>query len=98
MSEAIRAKTAAQRATIAADLLKETKERNADLGRPFDDCFEMGDGGEVLRILIERAKDDVALRNAVRRHWKIAPTALTQAVNEMSKASDDFRAEGRADS
>jgi hypothetical protein len=39
VSEAIRAKSAAERATIAANLLKGTKERNKDLGREFDDCF-----------------------------------------------------------
>ena len=47
---------------IAANLLKGVKERNDDLGRPFDDCFEMGDADEVIRILIERAIDDLALR------------------------------------
>jgi hypothetical protein len=39
MSEATRAKIAAERATIAANLLKEAVERNADLGRAFDDCL-----------------------------------------------------------
>jgi hypothetical protein len=62
MSEAIRTRTAAKRATIAANLLKGVKERNEDLGRPLDDCFEMGDADEVIRILIERATDDLALR------------------------------------
>ena len=94
MSEALRAKSAGERATIAANLLKGTKERNKDLGREFDDCFEMGDGDEVMRILIERAKDDLALRIAVRRHWQTAPNALTDAVNRISTACDDFRAAG----
>jgi len=69
----IRAKTAAERATIAANLLKGVKERNEDLGRPFDDCFEMDDADEVMRILIERATGDLALRIAVRRNWQTAP-------------------------
>src|SRR5215469_8266527 len=94
MSEAIRAKSAAARAAIAANLLKETKGRNEDLGREFDDCFEMDDGDEVLRLLIERAKDDLALRIAVRRHWQSAPCELTDAVNRISTACDDFRAAG----
>jgi hypothetical protein len=96
MSEAIRAKSAAERATIAANLLKGTKERNKDLGREFDDCFEMGDGDEVLRLLIERAYDDLALRIAVRRHWQTAPCELAAAVNRISTACDDFRAAGSA--
>jgi hypothetical protein len=97
MSEAIRAKTAAERATIAANFLKGAKERNEDFGRPFDDCFEMGDAEEVMRILIERATDDLALRIAVRRNWKTAPRELTAAVNQMSTACDDFRALARGD-
>jgi hypothetical protein len=92
MSEAISAKTAAERATIAANLLKGAKERNEDLGRPFDDCFEMDDADEVMRILIERATDDLALRIAVRRNWKTAPRELTDAVDKISTACDDFRA------
>ena len=92
MSEAIRAKTPAERATIAANLLKGAKERNEDLGRPFDDCFEMGDADEVMRILIERATDDLALRIAVRRNWQTVPGKLTDAVDQISKACDDFRA------
>jgi hypothetical protein len=91
MSEAINAKTAAERATIAANLLKGAKERNEVLGRPFDDCFEMGDAEEVMRILMERATDDLALRIAVRRNWQTAPCELTDAVNEISTACDDFR-------
>jgi hypothetical protein len=92
MSEATRAKTAAERATIAANLLKGAKERNEDLGRPFDDCFEMGDAEEVMRILIERATDDLALRIAVRRNWQTAPRELTDAVDRISTGCDDFRA------
>src|SRR5262249_43361453 len=96
MSEAISAKSAAARAAIAANLLKGTRERNKDLGREFDDCFEMGDGDEVLRLLIERAKDDLALRIAVRRHCQTAPCELTDAVNRISTACDDLRAAGSA--
>ena len=87
----IRAKTAAEPATIAANLLKGVKERNEDLGRPFDDCFEMDDADEVS-ILIERATSDLALRIAVRRNWQTAPRDLTDAVNQISTACDDFRA------
>jgi hypothetical protein len=92
MSEAIRAKTAAERAIIAANLLKGAKERNEDLGRPFDDCFEMDDAEEVMRVLIERATDDLALRIAVRRNWQTAPRELTDAVDRISTACDDFGA------
>jgi hypothetical protein len=92
MSEAIQAKTATERATIAANLLKGAKERNEDFGGPFDDCFEMGDADEVMRILVERATDDLALRIAVRRNWKTAPRGLRDAVDQVSTACDDFRA------
>ena len=96
MSEATRAKTAEERATIAANLLKGAKERNEDLGRPFDDCFEMDDADDVMRILIERARHDMALRIAVRRNWQTSPRALTDAVNQISSACDDFRAAATA--
>ena len=92
MSDAIGATTAAERATTAANLLKGVMERNEDLGRPFDDCFEMDDADEAMRILIERATGDLALRIAVRRNWQTAPRDLTDAVNQMSTACDDFRA------
>lgn len=59
------AKSAKARATIAARLLKTV----SNLGRSFDDCFEMGDGGEVKRLLIEKAKSDAELLYAFRyRH------------------------------
>lgn len=94
MSDAIRAKTASERATIAGNLLKRTRETNQDLGREFDDCFEMDDADEVVRILIERMKEDVVLRLAIRRNWQIAPQQLTEAVNRISNACDDFRVAG----
>jgi hypothetical protein len=56
----------------------------------------MGDEDEVLRLLIERAKDDLALLIAVRRHWQTAPCELIAAVNRISTACDDFRAVGSA--
>ncbi len=57
MSMATRATTAKQRATIAIRMLKTQKH----LYRAFVDCFEMFDGQEVKRIIIERAKKDDTL-------------------------------------
>lgn len=60
MSAAIDAKTARQRANIAANMIK----RQNHFYRAFDDCFEMGDGHEVMKILIEKtSKDPVLARN-----------------------------------
>ena len=64
MSAAIRAKTAKARATLAARMLKACKPGD-DLGRAFDDCFEMGDGEAVLSDLWKRAETDEALREAM---------------------------------
>lgn len=73
MSTAIRTKSAKARATIAAHLLKTIK---GDLGRSFDDCFEMGDGAEVKMLLIEKAKTDPELLYAFRyRHSQQIPKA-----------------------
>lgn len=67
-----RVKSAGARATIAARMIKTYKV----LGRSFDDCFEMGDGSEVKRLLIEKAKKDMGLLRAmlydhynVTGHW-----------------------------
>ncbi len=64
MSAATRATTAAQRATIAARILKTQK----SLYRAFDDCFEMNDGDQVLRIIQKRAAGDEVLKAAIIRH------------------------------
>jgi hypothetical protein len=97
ISDATRAQTAAERATIAANLLKGVKERNEDLGRPFDDCFEMGDADEVMRILMERATDDLALRIAVRRNWQTAPRDSMDAITRyLTRATTSAQLQSRA--
>ena len=70
MSAAISAKTAKARAGIAVRLLKTAKPypRGFGLGRNFDDCFEMGDGKEVHRLVIDRAMTDESLRKAMAVH------------------------------
>lgn len=70
MSAATRATNARQRASIAARLYKTTKPWPVGfgLGRNFDDCFEMGDGDEVRRLLFAKARKDVGLRAAMAVH------------------------------
>jgi hypothetical protein len=51
---------------------------------------EMEDADDVLRILMERAREDLALRIAVRQNWQTAPRALSEAVKQMASACDDF--------
>ena len=63
MSAAIRAKSARARANIACRFIR----AGSTSGRAFSDCFEMGDGDEVLTIIIERAKRDTALLERVRK-------------------------------
>lgn len=63
MSKATRAKSAKARTNIAAKMLR-GRER---LGREFDDCFEMGDGDEVARLLYVRAKTDTVLERLLRK-------------------------------
>ena len=57
MSEAIRAKTARARAGIAARMLRKGR---TDC-RAFSDCFEMGDGDQVMAYLLAMAIDDPEL-------------------------------------
>jgi hypothetical protein len=54
MSQATEAKTARERAAIAARLI-----RQGIRSRALDDCFEMYDGDEVLRLL--RARKDARI-------------------------------------
>ena len=49
MSAATRAKTASERATIAADYIR----RGQTHTRAFADCFEMGDGDQVNELLCQ---------------------------------------------
>ena len=58
---ATRAKTAKARAGIACRMLKTQNY----FGRCFDDCFEMGDGSEVVNFIIEKARTDVVLAKAL---------------------------------
>ena len=84
---AIDAKSAKARATIAARLLLSAKtwgEGGHGLGRNFDDCFEMGDGHEVHRLLILRAAQDERLVAAMLKHgckdWVEQVRQVHQAV------------------
>lgn len=84
MSMATKATSARARAAIAAKIIK----RGYKLGRGFDDCFEMGDGGEVFKILAGKAQDNWYL---AARLVKIFPSqaetvGLTQdKINELFK-------------
>jgi hypothetical protein len=70
MSAAINARSAKSRACVAARLLKTVKPWPTGYGmrRNFDDCFEMGDGGEVFRLLILRAANEPDLLAAIVTH------------------------------
>jgi len=71
-------KSAQARANIAARLIKTIQPwpRGYGLGRSFDDCFEMGDGSDVKALLLEKAKTDSELFDAMKyrhrdycNHW-----------------------------
>ena len=62
MSAAILAKTSEERAIIAIRIMKYNKD---PFTRELDNCFEMGDGDEVISIIKERAKRDPMLMTRV---------------------------------
>lgn len=62
MSAAIEAKTAKGRAGIAIRMIK----NNKTLGRGFDDCFEMGDGDQVMNYIINKARNDIKLTLSIK--------------------------------
>ena len=71
MVDAISAKSAWARAGIAARILLHAKtwsEGGHGLCRSFDNCFEMGDGDEVHRLLMARAQGDADLVAAMKQH------------------------------
>jgi len=84
MSAATKAKSAQARATIAIRLLKTTQPwpRGYDLGRNFDDCFEMGDGNEVHALVVTKARFDPELRAAMRKHSSHVGTWLEEAYRQ----------------
>lgn len=57
MSAAIRAKTAKERAAIA---VRKIKAEQTD-SRTFGDCFEMGDGDEVYKLVWDRVRKNPGL-------------------------------------
>lgn len=57
MCKAIIVKTAKERANIAINQIK----RQTHFYRAFDSCFEMGDGDEVMNIIIEKTSKDRVL-------------------------------------
>jgi len=62
--------------TISGDLTYRVKFASACLMRPpkggmrhsFDNCFEMGDGDEVVRRILRNAKKNPRLAEALRRY------------------------------
>ena len=64
MSQAMRAKSAKARATIALRLMRTVK--NLGNCRAFDDCGEMGDGDEMVAHVILRAAADPCIAALVR--------------------------------
>ena len=54
----------AYRAKFAGDTLLRTNGRGP-FWRSFDNCFEMGDGDEVVRRIVRRANKNPALRQAI---------------------------------
>ena len=66
MSQATRVTTAKERATIALSYIR----KNATNGRAFDDCFEMGDGDQVVVFVIAKSyKDPRVMAFCERAGW-----------------------------
>lgn len=61
----IDAKNAAERASIALELA--ARSRTGLLWRNHDNCFEMGDGDEVIRIGLTKLRTSSRFRDGVRR-------------------------------
>jgi len=80
MSAALRGRSARARATSARDLTVNNK--TGHFGRAFSDCFERGDGEEVVRLLVARLAWDGDYRAAVLRHAGSMPVAVLKAAHD----------------
>jgi len=63
MSQAIEVKSAKRRASIAANMIK----KQDNFYRAFDDCFEMGDGDEVMNWIIKKTATDPILAYNIKK-------------------------------
>ncbi len=62
---AFTARTPAQRASVALELLAHTT--TGEMWRNFDNCFEMNDGDQVVAAGLEKLATSARYREAVRR-------------------------------
>ena len=88
MSQATRAKTAKERAQIAARIIRSGRTPT----RAFDDCFEMYDGDEVKRILAEEMLPrSPKLRANIGRYLslEVPPTMPEEKKIIVAKLSDE---------
>lgn len=65
---ALRARTSFQRAVIVLRLLMGEREWSDGYERRLDDCFEMGDGDEVVRHLLVFAEADPRIERLLNSH------------------------------
>jgi hypothetical protein len=81
--------TSAGRASAAVRMLK----NNRELGRAFDNCFEEGDGDEVVARIIHRCKDDGELVYAIYRHgyekWLEPGYLASKGIEEQKTDAQD---------
>ena len=61
--------TTTQRAAVACRLLLD---RQHDC-RAFDNCFESGDGAEVVALIIDKARQNCHMQSAVCEAWSTEP-------------------------
>jgi hypothetical protein len=77
MRDAIRVGTAKERAAIAIALIKARRTS----GRAFSNCFEMGDGDDVVREIVRRAAKDAEIE---RRYPHVAVWSAPGYLKEVA--------------
>jgi hypothetical protein len=73
---AIHAKTAQERAVIVLRMLIGEREWSDGWERPFDDCFEMNDGDEVVRHIVEIANAFPEIKQLICRHRSVGESCF----------------------
>ena len=82
MSAAANAKTAKGRAGIAVRMVMSGQQ----LGRSFDDCFEMNDGEQVIQDILRRCKVDVRIAQEFISRRVFGPE-VTEKLQQIIKES-----------
>lgn len=84
-SPGIRAKTSLDRAIVFLRMLIGERRWEDGYDRKIDDCFEMNDGAEVVRHVVEIAEAVPAIRSLIVRHQTVGEKCYAEWLDRCNK-------------